>query len=102
MEAIGNVCRPLGERGLIEWTAYLVDGPPIGSARITGIGVDEVERGSLNNEIRFSPANASAPNLPPANDALLSEDALTDIREFVNTVKTELPTLTLSNSAKSR
>jgi hypothetical protein len=101
LEAIGNVCRQLGERGLIEWTAYLVDGPPIGSARITGIGVDEVERGSLNNEIRFSPANASAPNLPPANDALLSEDALTDIREFVNTVKTELPTLTLSNSAKS-
>jgi|HubBroStandDraft_2_1064218.scaffolds.fasta_scaffold1584619_1 hypothetical protein len=44
-EAISRVCRQLGEAGLIEWSGHLVQGHTIGSARITGSGVDAVERG---------------------------------------------------------
>jgi hypothetical protein len=103
LEAIGNVCRQLGEASLIEWTGYIGQGRTIGNARITGRGVDEIERAnSPNNEIRFSSASAPAPNPPPpAPDAELSDAALTDIRKVVSTIKTELPALTLSNSARS-
>ena len=53
-DAIGGVCRHLGEAGLIEWTGYLSQGHVIGSARITGPGIDAIERGSSANlEIRF-------------------------------------------------
>jgi hypothetical protein len=73
----------------------------IGRARITGSGVDVIERGNSSNEIRFAFPNASPPSQPPVHDAPLSDAALTDIREAVSTVKTELPALTLSNSARS-
>jgi hypothetical protein len=45
VEAIGGVCRQLAEGGLIEWSGNLGQGPRIGSARITGRGVDVVEQG---------------------------------------------------------
>jgi hypothetical protein len=102
LKAIGNVCRQLGEAGLIEWTGYIGQGRTVGRARITGSGVDVIERGtSPNNEIRFPSSNASAPSPPPVNDVPLSDAALTDIREIVSTIKAELPALTLSNSARS-
>ena len=43
-DALGRVCRQLGEAGLIEWSVYLGQGHSIGSARITGPGIDIVER----------------------------------------------------------
>lgn len=65
LEAIGGVCRQLGEAGLIEWTGYLGRGPEIGSARITGLGVDAVERGnSASLAIRFP--NVEPRDLPAA------------------------------------
>jgi hypothetical protein len=102
LETIGNVCRQLGEAGLIEWAGYIGQGPTVGRARITGSGVDVIEsENAPNNEIRFPFSNASAPSQPPAHDAPLSGAALTEIREVVSAVKTELPVLTLSNSGKA-
>jgi hypothetical protein len=102
-EAIGGVCRQLGEAGLIEWIGYLGQGHTIGSARITGSGVDAVERGSSPSiEIRFPLTNAPAPSSPPTiNDAPMSDAALTEIREVISTIQSELPALMLSNSAKA-
>ena len=52
-DAIAGVCLQLADARLIEWKAYL-PGPTIGLARITGPGVDAVERGgSASLEIRF-------------------------------------------------
>ena len=102
LEAIGNVCRQLGEAGLIEWTGYIGQGRTVGSARITGMGVDAIERKtSPSIEIRFPSSNASAPSPPASDDTPLSDDALKDIRDAVITVKAELPALTLSNSEKA-
>lgn len=101
LEAIGNVCRQLGEAGLIEWTGYIGQGPTIGSARITGKGVDEIERETSPSEIRFSSTNSSTPSAPPVHDAPLTDTALAAVREVLNTIKAELPALTLSNSAQS-
>jgi hypothetical protein len=102
LEVIGNVCRQLGEAGLIEWTGYIGQGRTIGRARITGSGVDAIERGtSPNNEIRFSSSNAVAPSPPPIHDAPLADTALTDIRQVVSAVKAGLPTLALPNSAQA-
>ena len=102
LEAIGNVCRQLGEAGLIEWTGYIGQGRTIGRARITGSGVDVIEREtSPNNETRFPSSNASTPRPSPVHDAPLPDAALTEIREAVSTVKIKLPALTLSNSARS-
>lgn len=100
--AIAGVCRQLADAGLIEWTAYL-QGPTIGSARITGSGVDAVERGSSASlQIRFPSKNGSAPSSPPmTSDAPMSDAALTEIREVVSTIKADLPALALSNSAKA-
>jgi hypothetical protein len=93
-EAIGNVCRQLPEAGLIEWTGYIGQGRTVGSARITGSGVDVIEREiSPNNEIRFPSTDAATPSPPPINDAPMTEAALTDIREVVGAVKSGLPTL---------
>lgn len=101
-DAVAGVCRQLADDGLIEWTAYL-QGPTIGSARITGPGVDAVERGgSANLEIQFPSKYASAPSsLPMTSDAPMSEAALTEICEVVSTIKADLPALALSNSAKA-
>jgi hypothetical protein len=102
LEAIGNVCRQLGEGGLIEWIGYIGKGRTVGSARITASGVDAIERESSPSiDIRFPSKNASAPSSPTIHHAPMSDAALTDIREVVSTVKTELPALTLSNSARS-
>jgi hypothetical protein len=101
LEAIGNVCRQLGEAGLIEWTGYIGQGRTIGRARITGSGVDVIERENSPNEIRFPSSNLSAPSSPSINDEPVSDAALAEIREAVSTIKTELPALSLSNSAKA-
>jgi hypothetical protein len=102
-EAIGGVCRQLGETGLIEWSGYLGQGHVIGSARITASGVDAVERGSSPGiEIRIGSENAAAQGSPPSTkDAPMSDTALTEIREVVNSIKAELPALILPNSAKA-
>jgi hypothetical protein len=34
-DAIRRVCGQLDELGLIQWTSYMGNGPPIGSAKIT-------------------------------------------------------------------
>lgn len=102
LEVIDGVCRHLRDAGLIEWTGYLGGGPVIGSAKITGRGVDAIERKtSPSIEIRFPSSNASAPSPPPADDMPMSDDALKDIRDAVTKVKAELPALTLSNSEKA-
>jgi hypothetical protein len=102
LEAIGNVCRQLGEGGLIEWTGYIGKGRTVGSARITGSGVDAIERESSPSiEIKFPSKNAPAPSSPTISDAPISGAALAEIREVVSTVKSELPALILSNSAKA-
>jgi hypothetical protein len=49
-----------------------------------------------------TPKNAPAASSPPmANDTPMSDAALTEIREIISTIKSELPALTLSNSAKA-
>ena len=102
LEAIGNVCRQLGEGGLIEWTGYIGQGRTVGSARITASGVDAIEREtSPSIDIRFPSRNASAPTPPPINDVPMSDAALAEIREAVRTIKAELPALALSNSARA-
>ncbi len=54
LDAIGGVCSQLAEKGLIEWTGYLGQGPRIGSAKILSLGVDAVETGSSGViEVRF-------------------------------------------------
>jgi predicted nucleotide-binding protein len=45
-DAIRGVCGQLSELGLIQWTNYIGDGPPIGSAKITVNGAKAVEHGS--------------------------------------------------------
>lgn len=101
-DVIAGVCRQLADVGLIDWTAYL-QGPTIGSARITGSGVDAVERGSSPSiEIRFPSKNASAPSSPPpTNDAPVPPVAIDAIRSALSEIKVQLPTLNLSNSAKA-
>jgi hypothetical protein len=101
LEAIANVCRQLGEAGLIEWTGYIGQGPTIGRARITGSGVDVIERENSSNEIRLPSSNAPAPSSLPVHDAPLTDAALAAVREVLSTIKDELPALTLSNSAQS-
>ena len=54
LEVVGGVCHQLGQAGLIEWSGYLGQGPDIGSAKITGLGVDAGEqKKSASLEIRF-------------------------------------------------
>jgi hypothetical protein len=61
-EAIGGVCRQLADVGLIDWSAYLGQGLNIGSARLTGSGVDAVERrNSASIDIRFPDLPVLAP-----------------------------------------
>jgi pimeloyl-ACP methyl ester carboxylesterase len=75
-DAIAGVCRQLADAGLIEWTAYF-QGATIGSARITGSGVDAVEKsGSASLKIQFPPefpyASSSHPMADTAPNADLS------------------------------
>jgi predicted nucleotide-binding protein len=73
LEAIRGVCRQLDEAGLIEWTGHLGQGPEIGVAKITGLGVDAIETGrSPRLEIRFPEARSS--DLPAAQAAQLKRD----------------------------
>jgi hypothetical protein len=96
-DAIGGVCRQLREAGLIEWTVYLGQGPIIGSARITGAGVDIVERRDATSiDVRFSSKPAPVPNEAP-----LSDEAVRDIRQGISRIKAELPAVLLSNSANA-
>jgi len=61
-EAIGAICRQLADVGLIEWTPNLGHGLRIGSARLTGRGVDAVERRRSNSiEVRFPNKAARRP-----------------------------------------
>lgn len=96
-DTIAGVCRQLADAGLIEWTAHL-RGSTIGSARITGFGVDAVERRGLDNlEIQFSSKGRSAQSsLPVTSDAPMSGTALAEIRDVVSTIKADLPALALS------
>lgn len=86
LEAIGGVCRQLGEAGLIEWTGYLGRGPVIGTARITGQGVDAVERGgSASLEIRF-PDNGA-----PITTAVTKEPERINLPEGLAVLANYLP-----------
>jgi hypothetical protein len=103
--AIANVCQQLAEAGYIQWHPFKppVEHHVIGRTKITGPGVDSVERsGSASLEIRF-PSKSGPPASSPTlrNDAPMSDAALGEIREVVSTIKAELPALTLSNSAKA-
>jgi hypothetical protein len=92
LEAIGGVCRQMADAGLIEWTGYLGRGPTIGSARITSQGINAVERGEAASiNIQFPSKNPRAPSSPMTNDAPLPDAALTEIRQVVRTIKSELP-----------
>ncbi len=107
-EAIAGLCREMADVGLIDWGPHQPPGHVIGSARIRGPGVDAVEQGSSPSiQIRFPNKTAAvasgqpAPQAAPASDDGISDAALTEIREVVSTIKAELQTLTLSNSAKA-
>jgi hypothetical protein len=103
-QVIGGVCQQLADTGMIQWKPLrAAEGFIVGMAKITGKGVAAFETGgSADIDIRFPSKNAPAASSPSTpDDALLTDAALTEIREVVSTIKTELPALTLSNSANA-
>ena len=60
-DAIRVVCEQLSELGLIHWTAYMGEGPPFGSAKITMNGGKAVELGSWAGVDITFPGRAPVP-----------------------------------------
>lgn len=77
-DVIAGVCRQLASAGLIEWTGYL-GGPVIGSARITALGVDAVERASTPGISIHYPGTATTPSnaTTPAEETPIAPTTLT-------------------------
>jgi hypothetical protein len=103
-QVIGGVCQQLADIGLIQWKPLQgAEGFVVGMAKITGKGVAAIEaERSADIDIRMSSKNTPSAGSPTVPDDLpMSDAALTEIREVVSTIKVELATLTLSNSAKA-
>ncbi|WP_166146283.1 hypothetical protein [Methylosinus sp. RM1] len=102
-EVIAGVCGQLADVRLIEWRPLkTLQGIVAGNARITGQGVAAVETGySPEIEIRFPSKNVTAPSAPSkVSDLPIADATLAEIQDAVNTIKTELAALSLSNSEK--
>lgn len=102
-DAIVGVCGQLADVRLIEWKPLrAAEGIIAVNAKITGQGVAAVEAGySPEIEVLFPSKNMTAPSAPSKLGELpIADAALAEIQDAVNTIKTELAVLSLSNSEK--